>query len=119
MIPIEAIEKAIEGGWSGVGVIYEVMDWGIVNLGTEQEMSWAEIALDPSFWQSLGKALGWDGEVKIRAHKDKSRKRHWENDYYDDWRVLTRAEYHAHRFYDLILTGGDTKAFWQHLLASK
>lgn len=84
MIPKEAIKKAIEGGWkykSGSG--------------------WTVIALDPSFWQCLGKALGWaDNKLPVLAHEPLG---------------YTRQKY-AHRFYDLILTGGDTDAFWKELL---
>ena len=64
------------------------------------EYAQAQIALDPSFWQSLGKTLGWEkcaegceGDCKVGVWKKKAR-----------------------RFYDLILTGGDTEKFWDELL---
>lgn len=81
MIPTEAIEKAVAGGWRPTtrsSVLFGVV--GDTNAAI----------LDPTFWQSLGKALGWEAR--------------------DDW------QQNAHRFYDLILTGGDTKKFWDELL---
>jgi hypothetical protein len=53
MIPIAAVEKAIEGGWTHV---YD--DWQDI------ELHWQIVALDPLFWSSLGKALRW-GENEI------------------------------------------------------
>lgn len=96
MIPKEAIEKAVEGGWRGV-------------ITTKQ--TWENIALDPSFWQALGKALGWSDTRK--SNYDFLGKPHVREEMQPspDW---TR---NALRFYDLILTEGDTKAFWGELLS--
>lgn len=49
------------------------------------------IALDPTFWQALGKALGWNER------------------YMSGYPV-------AHRFYDLILQGKPIDEFWAELL---
>lgn len=66
----QAIREAIEGGWSpkesddvlcyfsAVGLSQIIHDRDEVFDG-EQISIVAEIFLDPSFWQSLGKALGW------------------------------------------------------------
>lgn len=78
MIPKTIIEKAFEGGYkSRVGDL----------------VSWEEIALDPAFWQCLGKALGWERYTMP----------------YGDWKMYAR------RFYDLILTGQSTDEFWKEL----
>lgn len=74
MIPKQAIEKAIEGGWKNSENIYP---------------HWSVIAFDKTFWQALGKALGWE-EL--------------------DW-----IPYGQH-FAKVILTGGDTEAFWKEIL---
>ena len=86
MIPKQAIEKAIEGGWKPDKItMYGAQEWRDL------------FALDPTFWQSLGKALGW-------------------RDFVDDENVMSAYfgetwRYNAMRFYDLILTGGDLEAF--------
>lgn len=46
----QAIEKAIEGGWDHRKMItYHTKTFGTVS----------DPLLDPSFWRSLGKAMGW------------------------------------------------------------
>ncbi|MDP2629969.1 MAG: hypothetical protein Q8P56_01025 [Candidatus Uhrbacteria bacterium] len=52
----EAITKAIEGGWN------KEKHWRPIDTPDSNR---ARMFLDPYFWQSLGKALGWSGE-KIR-----------------------------------------------------
>ena len=64
MIPNEAMFKAIEGGWKVPHV--ETPDELPAALrfyghGTE----WRKIALDSSFWQGLGNALGWRKKVDV------------------------------------------------------
>lgn len=90
MIPKRAIEKAIEGGWS---------------VGNEDDfvtLRWEIWALDPTFWQSLGKALGWvDGDIELPF----------------DWHFQSKLS--AHKFYEIILTGGDVERFWTELLNEK
>lgn len=46
----QAIEKAIEGGWEGVNPK-------------------SHFALEPLFWQSLGKAMGWTDNEKVKIWK--------------------------------------------------
>ena len=114
MIPKEAIDKAFEGGWPKIQKgVYKAY--------------WQTIALDPSFWQSLGKALGWEKKMVVRRgmvignfgweNPDKNIRFYGEEmgagmDYMNPW------VYYAHRFYDLILTGADTESFWKELLPS-
>lgn len=89
-IPQEIIELSVNGGWNSKN--------SIIN---------AKIALDPTFWQSLGRALGW------RSYAPKSFG-------VNDGRSLepTYMDY-AHRFYDLILQGKDPAPFWEELLSGK
>lgn len=102
-IPKQAIEKAMEGGYK----VFGGNPSGQPNFQFMQE-HWAGIALDPTFWVALGKALGWREEEwhPTRTHPD-GESRTW-------------AGYlpHALRFYERVLTGGDTKAFWDELLTS-
>lgn len=88
MIPKEAIEKAIEGGWEPYKTRTTLPNWQIT-------------ALDPAFWQALGKALGWPSVTPGNSVMTQ--------EFPQTWR------YHALHFYDLILTGGDTAAFWKSL----
>jgi len=102
-IPKEIIEKAIEGGWKrweylgeSYGLASQDFNRDFYEILSENKNDQCLISLDPTFWQALGKALGWK-----EAH-DPTR-----NDY--TWVG------HAHRFYDLILTNQDTKEFWAAL----
>lgn len=91
MIPKQAIEKAIEGGWQ-----HEIKDFAEYALATfnPSGIRWQVIALDKTFWQALGKALGWVPDYALEA----------------GW------GHYAHMFYRLIHTGGDTEKFWADLL---
>lgn len=84
-IPKIAIEKAIEGGWYP-----NAHEQGINWSGIDQP--WQVTICDQTFWQALGKALGWG---KARAENP------WPE---------------AHRFYDLILTNQSTEQFWKNML---
>lgn len=104
---IQAIEKAIEGGWKAFGIITNASEmneesfknfWGYL----DRERRWQEIALDPTFWQALGKSCGW-GKCAQGYH-------------IHICEALNRWQREAHRFYDLILTGGDTEKFWEEIL---
>lgn len=87
MIPREAIEKAIEGGgWVDADIAWR--------LWRHDEMEY--IYTNPTFWQALGKTLGW----KEPTNKN----------------VQSFWEFKAHCFYQIIISGGDTAAFWVDLL---
>ena len=77
----EAIQKAIEGGYSLLSLAKKL---GIKNLGsvdvgtryilvssyqgnTKQLCSFEKIFLDPSFWKALGKSLGWEEDLFYQA----------------------------------------------------
>jgi hypothetical protein len=69
------------------------------------------IVLDPKFWQALGKALGW-GKIS------------YENDFGDlslseleIWSDEDAWRYQAHKYFDLVLTGGDTEKFYKELIS--
>ncbi len=122
-IPKQAVEKAIEGGWRGVTTWNDNPNYDIfvqdeligsrLPSGHTDTKNWTEVALDPTFWQALGKALGWDedpyrdpiGTVWEKTdHKGNSVR------YLDDWNNAALC------FYDLILAGGDTEKFWEEIL---
>lgn len=92
----QAIEKSIEGGYK----------WN----GGPRECSWGHYDhafLDPLFWQSLGKALGWAEEVKvIHSHPVES----------DIVREKTEGwKWEWHRFIDHLAEGKDAESFFESL----
>jgi|SRR5579871_4920013 len=96
IIPKAAIEKALEGGWKRANYS---PGWAPASMAANIVVY--QVALDPSFWQALGKALK-EGDLKET----------WPNGTtYYPWQRI------ALDFYDLILTGGDTEEFWEELLA--
>ncbi|HVB33734.1 MAG TPA: hypothetical protein VNJ52_05090 [Patescibacteria group bacterium] len=78
----QAIKKAIEGGWKD--------KW---DLDPENRHG-SDVFLDPSFWQSLGKALGW-GENDT-AHR---------NEWISRW----------HDFIDHLAEGKSAESFFETL----
>ena len=104
MIPKEAIAKAIEGGW---GIHHSLTSGWLEERLPVPDSVQKIAALDPSFWQALGKALGWYYGVEKRIRKYKIL-----NEYKKPWQIQ------AFRFYDLILTNNNTDKFWKDLLTS-
>ncbi len=123
MIPTQAIEKAIAGGWKqgrefdlkfvGHGFIEEIIERVLSDddLTHREKISLEEIALDPTFWQTLGKALGWEDDG------GKNHDPQWTVEYNVDVEHITAKWLNWQmEFNYLILTGGDTEAFWKELL---
>lgn len=111
----EVVKKALQGGWSPkYGHHEDLVDDNGEWIGVENSrvISYAEIALDPLFWYALGKTLGWSEYAVCDTHGAKC-------EVGCTAAVEKEFLYHAHRFYDLILTGGDTTEFWQELLNNK
>lgn len=98
MIPKEAIEKAIEGGWNTRG--FDSNEWG----GVIMHDAACEITLDPLFWQSLGNALDKELAAKYAAQGTYISFTKW------DWRK------YASTFCDFIFEGRETQVFWDCLL---
>lgn len=78
-------------------IMHRAIEGGFDYRGGEITL-WEQTALRPDFWQALGKALVWG--LKWPPNEQ-------------DW--LDECKANAHRFYDLILTGGDTEKFWREL----
>lgn len=98
-IPREIIEQAIQGGWVGIDLPAPSMfNWSEKRHKENYKRACGALnALDPLFWQALGKSVGWN------EHGTK---------YPSVW------FYQATTFYELILTGGNTDAFWASLLTT-
>lgn len=88
----QAIEKAIEGGYNTHG-------WrpGEYVANDAQCVTF----LDPLFWQSLGKAMGWS-----EWHTDGSRK---------VWKEWHKWKNEWHRFIDHLAEGKDAESFFESL----
>lgn len=105
MIPEKALKSAMDAGWKPE-VIAENLTHHWFGASQNQTISLANTALDATFWQALGKALGWGD--------------YWYNDPETHVKVNLQKPWldYAHRFCDLIYTGGDTEKFWDELLKS-
>lgn len=98
----KAIQKSIAGGYKSsefpgyrprTGTL-SYRDYEKGGAYSVEQMKWSDILLDPSFWSSLGKSLGWaDGVNGIRP------------DWYTFW----------HRFIDHLAEGKDIDSYFTSL----
>jgi hypothetical protein len=95
----EVIEKAKEGGYEIPSSRYATKHFNI-----------KVIFLDPSFWQCLGKALGWSDYAVCRD----CGKTQCESNFHQ---AGVKAEwlYHWHRFIDHLAEGGPVESFFETL----
>lgn len=118
MIPPYILKLAEEGGWKDP------------LTGSVVEGLWEVIALDPSFWKALSKSCGWDEYETVWLHGEIPNKTNLKYIFGQDKKgtniqnpntyvLLEGWIYRAIRFYDLILTGGNTDAFWNELQGKK
>jgi hypothetical protein len=71
----------------------------------------AYVVFEPAFWQALGYALGWKGGTY------KYEWFHLASGDFAGGRVGVRPwQYHALRYFELHMTGGDEEKFWKELL---
>ena len=79
----EIYKLVIENGW------YAKPDSAVIMTGA--------FVLELGFWQALGKALG--SKCPNEGHKAEYCGYAW--------------KFYAHQYFDLVLTNGDTEAFWK------
>jgi hypothetical protein len=94
----KAIREAVENGWNDV--LYRV-SYGSPDTWTHS----SALFLDPLFWQSLGKARGWNKPQEIeerRATHSRFTKKNW--------------LFHWHRFIDHLAEGKTAESFFKDLL---
>jgi len=118
------IKKAIEGGWMqkylkentfdycgyGKNIYLECID---LDTGLEKDrICVQEIICDPLFWQSLGKACGWENEIEEVVWLDKGAYRDSSivDGFYNDLWKLETWKFHAMQFHRINLTEGWDKA---------
>lgn len=105
----EAIKLAIEKG--GLKLKWDVFSQQIyfMNVGDMTKNEVENVVLWPSFWQALGKALGWGGECDCYPKRD-GHKAH----------CLTREwEYRWHQLIYWIAEGKDVDEFFKQLIENK
>lgn len=91
----QAIEKAIERGWNQYNARFMIAP----ELGVVPEVAF----LDPLFWQSLGRAMGWeDTPMDFYGDRFTRRKR-------------TEWESYWHRFLGVLADGGTSEDFFKEL----
>jgi len=92
-----AIEKAIEGGW----YLKSQQFWVLENTSEKGRIdaNMSSIFLDPSFWESLGKSLGW-GEIDNELEKSGMRK---------EWQIKW------HRLIDHLSSGKDIASYFKEI----
>lgn len=92
----EAILKAIEGGY------YQP------HYGKEQKVYTNDALLDPTFWQALGKALGWE-KYYLYVHPKAESGTHTH--------ICEKSWlYHWHLYIDHIASDKDPELFWKEIL---
>ena len=80
----QAIKKAIEGGWKkGFDIRFEYRCVLTDEPNSEGAIQYEEIFLDPSFWQSVGKSMGWDAADQQQ----------WANNNGRKWFLAVKAPY--------------------------
>lgn len=105
----QAIEKAIEGGWRPIKYVDYQNKQQVSGLAFIHDIYIRQAAfLDPIFWQSLGKAMGWDETSHLESpycwyYKGIYRRNLWGA----EW------EYNQHRFIDHLAEGKDAESFFE------
>jgi len=120
----QAIDKAIDYGWSikKYGPMFSVFLGTLKETGEYRELAEMYVRqsalLDPSFWQALGKAMGWDGLMCKNCHFDAGADWGHQIDGCIDCigRVPQEvATYHWHRLIDHLSEGKDVDSYFAGL----
>lgn len=104
----EVISKAIEGGWGKERFSAEHLNLRIVNTDFGSiDMPLDCIFLDPLFWKSLSKAMGWKLKKDLMITHDTVFM--FGDKKIDEW------QYYWHRMIDKLSSGGTIEEFFQEL----
>lgn len=139
-----ALEKGGYKYGHGIDGDYETDGWSyrdIIDDGIQYKL-----ILDPLFWEALGEALGWYKYCCVNCGSSKSKYSQigesgdgWtvcvcgidaeENDLYTQnsedemindelyaWGNIPTFQFHARRYFNLLMTEQDTDKFWEELL---
>lgn len=117
----QAIKLAIEGGYDARW--HE--EWGAYRSKAKE--GWRalsthlideQILLDPLFYQSLGKSLGW-GECSCGCHPARGHEKGFVNCIHCKHIRHPGYLYHAHRFLDHVMEGKDAEEFFRELIEKR
>lgn len=116
----QTIKRAISNGYlekvyKGKGYDINVNDSGYVWLSDEYDTKIAdwrvgEVLLSPSFWQCLGKALGWETYTRCPIRECVR--------VLPSHRKIPEWLYHWHRFIDHLADGGKPESFAENFFES-
>lgn len=103
----QAIQKAIEGGWRSEWKINRDVfnEYGqCIAIRQDAELSKSDILLDPLFWQTLGKSLGWENPPKegYISYGKATGEDYW--------------KYQMHRFIDHLIANKPPELFFEKLI---
>ena len=116
----QAIQKAIEGGWKYKGWDIQDISVGesVVKLylkndpdDSKPRVNFNELYIDPLFWQSLGKALGWEDIVNEKLFWNPM-----SSSDYEYWQGRSVWEYRWHSFIHHLAENKDPEEFFKELL---
>ena len=103
----QAIEKAIEGGWKKE--LYDVQvdsKEGVFFQEGLYHFKFPEVFLDPLFWQSLGKSMGWEEVLEVKNYQSIS---------YEYWKGRPEWIFRWHLFIDHLAEEKDADSFFESL----
>lgn len=113
----QAIQQAMEGGWKPASYrsVFELNpnNKAGVHPTTRASYTHLEILLDHFFWQSLGKAMGWEMTKEVRYYS--ARVGGSDEGDLEEIGELSEWEYHWHRFIDHLADGGTPEDFFNQL----
>lgn len=101
----QAIEKAIEGGFR---VREKHVDVGASQLSTSININ--DVLLDFSFWQALGKSMGWN--TYVVDERPSMSTFEWE---YHNAKGTKTPEYYWHKLIDHLAEGGTIEGYFKSL----
>lgn len=111
----ETIKKAIEGGYepNGSDLQHYMLFNQHAHISALNLVGYKVIFLDPLFWQSLGKAMGW----RYKAYKNGA----WQTED-EDLDIMSDTPfrhpewlYQWHKFIDHLAEGKDINSFFKNL----
>jgi len=107
-----AIHKAVDGGWKPPP---EQLTKAMLD-SIDDILKWCpNYLLDPSFWQSLGKALSWK-ENRDRKHPEMVKAEYCDCRNCEYWAGNPVWKYQWHRLIDHRAEGGSVESFFKTLI---
>jgi hypothetical protein len=114
----DAIKQAVEAGWNPANLnVRDALEEVVTHYFLAKELFFST----PAFWQALGKARGWKcakcgGVGFTQEHQPTA----FHGEECDNCPVQVQCDcnswlYHALRYFEVKLSGGDLSDYWQSL----